>query len=189
MCWICLFFVSLSFFLNHRFCENAELRASFHHVKTLFSSPCPCLSALPSWHVHTCALCSRALSHQLFCWLCVWSNTHRPCSLLHLCRPTQGLFLSQVKWQVHYYSVVDSDLRQGLAVIYWAAMGCRSWIFCLSHSKHRNNNSACSPHKWYFCRQCLMHVTPVCAGAGYPKQGKPMHSSSSGSTMKFFPAF
>lgn len=63
--------LSLFFFLNHRFCENAELRASFHHVKMLLSSPCPYLSACSSWHVHTCALCTCALSCQLFCLVCV----------------------------------------------------------------------------------------------------------------------
>lgn len=126
----------------------------------LLSSLCPYLSACTSWHVHTCALCTCALSHQL----CVWPSS--PCSLLHVCRPTPGLFLSHLKWKVHYYSVLDCDLRQGLAVIYWAATGCHSWIFCISHSKHRNNNSACSPNKCCFCRLCLMHVAPVCAGAG-----------------------
>lgn len=181
MCWICLFFVSLSFFLNHRFCENAELRASFHHVKTLFFFPVSmfiCMSQLTRAHV--CSVLTPAVLLAV-CMIQHPQALFPPASVqTHTGAVPQPGEVTGSLLQCH------SDLRQGLAVIYWAAMGCHSWIFCLSH---RNNNSACSPHKWYFCRQCLMHVTPVCAGAGYPKQGKPMHSSSSGSTMKFFPAF
>lgn len=172
------------FFLNHRFCESAELRASFHHVKMLLSSPCPYLSACTSWHVHTCALCTCALSHQLFCLVCVWSTPSVPSYICADCTRTvpqpaeiKGALLS-----------LDSDLRQGLAVIYWAAMGWHGWIFCVSHHKHRNNSSACSPNKWCFCK--LPHACNTCMCRGrISKQDKPLHSSISGSSLQFFPAF
>lgn len=181
--WIYVEYVcSLSLsFSDHHFCENAELRASFHHVKMHFSSPCPYFCACICWDVHTCALLYSALSHELFClWMCLGSNSHRHCSLPHLCRPTQRLFISPLKWkgsllQRNIDSYVDRDLNQGTrgnllkdhGLSLQGPLAGFPEYQMVSIGISKNNNSACSLNKWYFWRQCLMRIAPICAGAGY----------------------
>lgn len=40
------------------------------------------------------------LSHKMFCLcVCIWSDSHRQCSLPRLCRPTQRLCISHLRWK------------------------------------------------------------------------------------------